>query len=74
MDAAQFALAAAVAFAAGIRLAVPMFFSVAVNAFELRRLHTTEPLTRVGLRTLAFSLAHTALAIAVLWTAARGGQ
>ncbi len=67
MDAAQLALAATVAFAAGIRLAAPMFFSVALNAFELRRLRTAEPLTRVGLRTLAFSLAHTALAIAVLW-------
>ena len=74
MDAAQFAIAAAVAFAAGIRLAGPMLFSVALNAFELRRLRTAEPLTRVGLRTLAFSLAHTALAIAVLWGTAGGGR
>ncbi len=67
ISAAQLALAAAVAFAAGIRLAAPMLFSVALNAIELRRLRTAERLTRVGVRTLSFSLAHTALAIAALW-------
>lgn len=67
VDAAQLVLGAAAALAAGLYLAAPMLFSAALNALELRRLSVFEPLTRVGLRTLAVSLAHTALSAAVLW-------
>lgn len=54
-------------------LLAPVAFSAATNLFELWRVPATlaEPLKRVGLRLLFFSLAHTALAMAVLWPLAR---
>jgi hypothetical protein len=70
-DAVQLAIGAGVFFALGLFPASPLLFSTAVNAWELRRIGRTEPLTRVGFRTLGFSLAHTGLAIAVLWQSAR---
>jgi hypothetical protein len=57
-------------------LVLPAGYSVAANLLEVRRIHTglglSEPLTRVGIRTLGSSLAHTALAIVALWSLARG--
>lgn len=52
-------------------LAIPILFSGAIHAFELRRLssaaHVRERLQRVGFRMLGISLAHMALVILVLW-------
>jgi hypothetical protein len=56
---------------AGIPLGVPVAFSAGANVYELVRLGAAaglnEPLTRVGFRTLGWSLLHSGLVVAVLW-------
>jgi hypothetical protein len=53
------------------RISAPVAFSAMINAGELLRLRSPasrqEPLVRVGIRTLAASLAHTAATVAALW-------
>jgi hypothetical protein len=52
-------------------LSIPILFSAAVNLAELWRLRSRdalrEKLTRVGVRTLAYAIAHMVLTIVVLW-------
>jgi hypothetical protein len=56
-------------------LLLPPLFSLLANLLELLRLRRpaalSEPLVRVGLRTLALSIAHLLVTIACLWPAAR---
>jgi hypothetical protein len=56
----------------GFPVAIPLLFSSAVHAVELVRLaspsNVRERLQRVGLRMLAYSLAHMAIAVAALWS------
>lgn len=57
-------------------LLLPAAFSLGASLLEVRRVYSgsglQEPLTRVGIRTLAISLVHMALTIAALWPLAQG--
>ena len=67
----QFLAAIPIAVLGSPPLAIPVLFSGAIHALELRRLssaaHVRERLQRVGFRMLGISLAHMALVILVLW-------